>query len=48
MPEGYSEDPSIVTTCTYYQQIAKTIMTGSPAHIRVILNDYINWTLKPS
>lgn len=39
MPEGYSEDPSIVTTCTYYQKIAKTIMTGSPAHIRVALSD---------
>lgn len=39
MPEGYSEDPSITTACTYYQKIAKTILTGSPAHIRVALSD---------
>lgn len=35
MPEGYSEDLSIMTTCPYYQKIAKTILNGSPAHLRV-------------
>jgi hypothetical protein len=36
MTEDYSEEPSLSQPSSYYQQIAKTVMSGSPAHLKVI------------
>ncbi|KAF6214610.1 hypothetical protein GE061_009353 [Apolygus lucorum] len=40
MPEGNVEEPmSVPANSAYYRAIAKTILTGSPAHIQVALKD---------